>query len=309
MPQSPDFSEPGWCELDPFVRAWSGRGWNARLQAAVGAAWIGDPSVDALILTALDEPSIARLRELVGGALGAILTPIGAGDVVVLREGGESLASAPVDRRALQDLLIRRAESGRRVVWAAHPSADHDVLDASLPLLAPEAAKDWPGFAERVDEAVRTRLQRPASRADAVAFAAGILQMHDCLDASHARSQSIEGTGRHSAGDYWHAIMHRREPDYGNSKYWFRHVGSAHPVYSDLALRAAQILDACRDPDAAVWRQRVIRVVDWDPYAFVDLCQAVSKNESWPLAVAVRQIQWVEMSLLLSSTWQDAAGR
>ena len=35
---------------------------------------------------------------------------------------------------------------------------------------------------------------------------------HDFLDESHAISQEIETTD----GSFWHAIMHRREPDYGN---------------------------------------------------------------------------------------------
>lgn len=296
-----------WIDLGPGVCAWSGRGWNARLRSAIAAHSNPDRSAGALVLSVLQEPAIAELRQQVGAALGAWLTPLSAADVVILRTDEAENLSLPDDRHTIQQLLVRLAESGHPIEWTAHPAIDHDGLDAALPLLDPGASAAGRGLAEQVDAAVRKALPRPASRPDAIAFAAGVLQMHDCLDASHARSQTIEGEGRHSAGDYWHAIMHRREPDYGNSKYWFRHVGNLHPVFSDLALRAAGILDACRDPDAAVWRQRVIRVVDWDPFAFVDLCQQVAKHESRPLAVAVRQIQWVEMSLLLKSTWHDAA--
>lgn len=59
------------------------------------------------------------------------------------------------------------------------------------------------------------------------------------LDRSHTLSQSFEN----SDGSYWHGIMHRREGDFWNSKYWFRRVGP-HPVLSELAkLIASQASD------------------------------------------------------------------
>src|SRR5262245_42960012 len=41
-------------------------------------------------------------------------------------------------------------------------------------------------------------------------------------------------------GKYWHAIVHRQEPDAGNSGYWFRQVGR-HTVFPALRERAAEI--------------------------------------------------------------------
>ena len=58
---------------------------------------------------------------------------------------------------------------------------------------------------------------------------AGLWLYHDFLDESHAISQELDTP----EGSLWHAVMHRREPDASNSKYWFRKVGS-HPVVGRL---------------------------------------------------------------------------
>jgi hypothetical protein len=89
---------------------------------------------------------------------------------------------------------------------------------------------------------------------DAIALKAGLFQIHDYLDASHELSQSIEGQGRRADGDYWHAIMHRREPDYSNAKYWFRHVGS-HPIFAALAEAVDGILSQAETASAQTARQ------------------------------------------------------
>src|SRR5690606_9031346 len=68
---------------------------------------------------------------------------------------------------------------------------------------------------------------------------AGILLLSDQLDASHTWSQQVETPD----GSFWHGIMHRREGDYSNAKYWFRRVGR-HPVYEPLATAAASLVAA-----------------------------------------------------------------
>ncbi|MBS1214473.1 MAG: hypothetical protein H6R26_3090, partial [Proteobacteria bacterium] len=59
----------------------------------------------------------------------------------------------------------------------------------------------------------------------AQAALAGIWLYDDFLDESHRISQNIQTT----TGSFWHGIVHRREPDSWNSKYWFERVGS-HPI-------------------------------------------------------------------------------
>lgn len=206
------------------------------------------------------------------------------------------------------DLLIRLGDQSQPQVTMV-PIATH--LDtqrshSALPSLVPDRPdrnSDWLLQHLTTGE----RLERPMirSRDDATALRAGLLQMHDFLEESHQLSQSVQGAGRHAAGDYWHGIMHRREPDYSNAKYWFRRVGR-HPVFDELAPEAAGILSACEDQSARHWESRLRTATGWDPFAFVDLCQLCREQDAEPLGEAARRIQWLEMRLLLRQTYRDA---
>jgi hypothetical protein len=80
------------------------------------------------------------------------------------------------------------------------------------------------------------------SRDDALLVKAAIYLRHGFLDESHKISQQVETPN----GSYWHALMHRKEGDFSNSKHWYRRVG-AHPVLAAMGK-------------------------DWDPFRFVDQC-------------------------------------
>ncbi|MCA9033462.1 MAG: hypothetical protein KDA66_21785, partial [Planctomycetaceae bacterium] len=79
-----------------------------------------------------------------------------------------------------------------------------------LPSLAPRRSVSVP-------QGVRSTFQSLSlgNSAEAKAVRAGVLQFWDQLEPSHQQSQAVEGKGRRRAPDYWHAIMHRRDPDYG----------------------------------------------------------------------------------------------
>jgi hypothetical protein len=122
----------------------------------------------------------------------------------------------------------------------------------------------------------------------------GVWLLHDCLEKSHSISQGIDSP----SGSFWHAIMHRREGDYSNAKYWFRRVGR-HPVLDSIAHVAASL----RDADASFGETRLREA--WDPFAFVDLCQAVVRGQSSDreLCLDMQQAEW---ELLFDYCYQQA---
>lgn len=193
--------------------------------------------------------------------------------------------------------LLQRAP---QPAWTWRPSAKLPALTPP----APDSRMTW--LVELISQLKPSQLvPEKSSEADAVAVKAGLLQWHGALDASHQLAQSVEGLGIHQSGDYWHAIMHRREPDYNNAKYWFRQLGT-HPVFEQLSAHAASILN--RVPETTAWQRRLKGTGAWDPLAFVDLCAACADQEESALGRAARQIQAAEMELLIAATYRDASG-
>jgi hypothetical protein len=212
--------------------------------------------------------------------------------------------------RPVDDVLAQLADAGCRIRISTRPGAGltpGPLAAFALPPLVPQPGdRSQPGLERRVEFDLR-RLPAVQSCDDFTALRAGLFQIHDALERSHSVAQSIEGRGRHLAGDYWHAIMHRREPDYDNARYWFRRVG-VHPIHTELAAHAARILAAAKGVDVAHWQSRLGSPALWNAAAFVDLCECAAADEDRPVGQVARRIQWTEMLLLLVSTCHDAFG-
>ncbi|RKU13941.1 hypothetical protein C6502_01985 [Candidatus Poribacteria bacterium] len=137
------------------------------------------------------------------------------------------------------------------------------------------------------------------------AMQSGLLLWNDALDASHTISQGIES----GTGSYWHGIMHRREPDYSNGKYWFRRVG-VHPTFPALRGRALALLQSgsIKSDSLADYVDAIEGRENWDAFRFVDWCQAADEDRSTPEAVKsfLQVVQVEEIKLLLDYSYQQA---
>lgn len=133
----------------------------------------------------------------------------------------------------------------------------------------------------------------------AKACLAGIWLLFNYLEESHTISQSIETT----TGSLWHGIMHRREGDFFNSKYWFRRVGE-HPIFPDLQRTAKEMASAAEPHPSISFLKNQTK---WNPFDFVDLVEACLSGKS-PHELLCRQIQQCEWELLFDFSYQKAVG-
>lgn len=137
---------------------------------------------------------------------------------------------------------------------------------------------------------------KPRDRELARACLAGLWLYHDFLDESHAISQDLPS----ATGSYWHAVMHRREPDPSNSKYWWRRVGD-HSIFPKLRDAAAGLAEFVADPAVSFLKSQTA----WDPGAFVDLCERV-RGSGTPSETLARRVQLREWELLFDWCYKRA---
>jgi hypothetical protein len=164
----------------------------------------------------------------------------------------------------------------------------------SLPLAPLGPGRPDPAVRGRL-EAAETAFASGADRDMVTACRAGLWLAFDFLDESHRFSQDLHTP----EGSYWHGLMHRREPDFANAAYWFRRVGD-HPVFEPLRQAAAR--QAADGPAEAAF---LTTQTTWDPFAFIDLCEAAYDERS-PAHEVCRQVQRIEWEWLFAHCFRRA---
>jgi hypothetical protein len=119
------------------------------------------------------------------------------------------------------------------------------------------------------------------------ALLTGLLLLGGGWDDAHEAAQNLDTR----EGSYFHAIVHRMEPDAWNAAYWFRRAGK-HPIFvqlSDEAERIAAKLGTANFPAGTAW----------DPAAFIEYCEQASSQPGSDREKAAVEIQRAEWELLM----------
>ncbi len=114
----------------------------------------------------------------------------------------------------------------------------------------------------------------------------GLWLYFSCFDECHTIVQEVNS----AEGSFWHAILHRQEPDSGNAAYWFRRAGT-HPIFRSLSKSAAEV--TARYPEAEFRCGG-----KWDPFSFVMFCERARQQPDSPSELAALEIQRAEWQLL-----------
>lgn len=159
-----------------------------------------------------------------------------------------------------------------------------------FPLLPLDAGGPDPSVAGALEDAMLERLFGPVlirNTTSARLCQAGLWLLAGHLDACHVIVQSV-GTVDASA---WHAVMHRREGDFSNSRHWYARAGE-HGIFPKL-LEQARALSGT-DPAFAA----LVSAPAWRPEAFVECCRAELARPSG--TDICRRIQHAEWRLLFA---------
>ena len=147
------------------------------------------------------------------------------------------------------------------------------------PALGPGPRQDRLSIA-RVDAGLARVLwessTRPESRPMIRALA---LLWHDHHDAAHALVQDASG----GEGAYIHGMLHRREPDFWNAKYWFRRAGPM-PFFKPLAEQLKRMKGV----------EALVGGGSFDAARFVDMVEAGASDE-----VTLKRVQAAEFRVVV----------
>lgn len=115
---------------------------------------------------------------------------------------------------------------------------------------------------------------------------AGLFYRFDAIDEAHRIVQDDDS----ELAAYWHGMIHRREGDFDNARYWFRRAGTL-PVFVALHQEAASL------------SANMAKQFSWEPYLFTALCEQEKFGDD-TLTRELVALQKLEFDLLFENTWR-----
>lgn len=116
----------------------------------------------------------------------------------------------------------------------------------------------------------------------------GVLYAVDAIHEAHNFFQEVPG----DLGSYWHGMMHRREGDFDNARYWYRRAGKL-PFFSSL-----HSASCTHSPTMA-------RQENWDAYLLTGLCEQ-AKFGAVELTGECVHLQQIEFEGTFDYCWRQA---
>ena len=117
----------------------------------------------------------------------------------------------------------------------------------------------------------------------------GLFYALDALPEAHAIFQEAHG----DPGAYWHGMLHRREGDFDNARYWFRRAGVL-PFFSEM------------HRGACARSEMMARQSNWDPYLFTGQCEQVRFGAD-DLTAELQALQRIEFDVIVDYCWRQSA--
>lgn len=115
----------------------------------------------------------------------------------------------------------------------------------------------------------------------------GLLYAIDAIDAAHAFFQDDPS----DLGSYCHGMLHRREGDFDNARYWFRRAGRL-PFFANLHAAACE-------HSATMARQD-----SWDAYLLTGLCEQAKFGDT-EIAPECVKLQLCEFEGVFDYCWRQ----
>lgn len=116
----------------------------------------------------------------------------------------------------------------------------------------------------------------------------GLLYALDAIDEAHRIFQDSPG----DLGSYWHGMMHRREGDFDNARYWFRRAGAL-AFFDELHGRVSE------------YSADMSRQSNWDPYLFTGQCEQARFGDT-DLEAELVKLQRDEFEVLFDYCWRES---